>query len=577
MSCCTLRMKKFLRKLQVPPSQEPILSLRNRQSPGIGFHASPVQIPKLMCEEAASSKRDDSLRVGETPGADCAADLSGPASTLRTKLGNICTLACNNTTASLLLELELEELEELVPIFPQPRSDGAFTCLAMRNMRTHTSVLVTPPAGRLPKLCHFHGRIASADVCEAVGCCPGPITCNMAPWHSDLDELFQGMHLVIGLSEVQSCHSIPFPIQLHYLLDQEFVDGASRAKKVLSAADAATKACWVLTANVAACEHFFEKGLCSMSTIDNVQACRSGAKTLHVFTDGSASTAGPQQRLGSAFTVWHGRDDHEFMQGCFAHSLGCVEDHGNDGPFIAECHALRLAVCWVLSQSTRIPVIIHYDSMRAGHAASGDWNTSGASVFARTVCRSMRALVLLLMETHDVTFRHVRAHSGCVPNMIADAFAKASAYGRISFNLPAPVSDLLHSPDVEWLWMCAHPPVGFPALEAALGRKVKAPCPSTVSEMADGVAHVGAVQERQIACADVAMRCVSYNVQSALDGKARNGTHHTNYGARLQLMFETFDMHGWDFVGLQDTHLGGDTLRSTARFICAQSPPPKVN
>ena len=328
---------------------------------------------------------------------------------------------------------------------------------------------------------------------------------------------------------------------------------------------------WALTANLDACAHFFEQGTRPLSTYHNPRARQTGARTLHVFTDGSAIAAGPQQRLGSAFTVWHGRADFEFMQGCYSHSLGCIHDHGNDGPFIAECHALRLALCWIFTQPNHVPAVVHFDSFRAGRAAAGEWNLSGASGYARKVCRSLRALALLVAETHEVDFQHVKAHAGCVPNIVADAFAKATAYGRCGMQLPMAVLSLLEASDVEWAWLSLRSDPGFPAVDAVLGRKVLSPSPPSLNELAAGVQDVGTASVRPLTSSLVQMRCVSYNVQSALDGKSKHKDGQQLCGARLQLMFESFDQRHMDFIGLQETRLKGDARRTTARYSCVQS------
>ena len=64
---------------------------------------------------------------------------------------------------------------------------------------------------------------------------------------------------------------------------------------------------------------------------------------------------------------------------------------------------------------------------------------------------------------------------------------------------------------------------------------------------------------------------MSYNVQSALDGRGHSRHDGLFHGARIQLMFESFEKAGWDFIGLQETRLKGDAIRTTARYICVQS------
>ena len=56
----------------------------------------------------------------------------------------------------------------------------------------------------------------------------------------------------------------------------------------------------------------------------------------------------------------------------------------------AEAAAIHFAVLWALTVAE--PVVIHYDSTLAGHAADG---TASASEFAESVARTMRGLVRL--------------------------------------------------------------------------------------------------------------------------------------------------------------------------------------
>ena len=411
---------------------------------------------------------------------------------------DVCEITCQASAGTLDVERALQQqlgrcisAASLVPLFPQPVDDQAFVCLVAQDPSTRTTVLVTPPGGRRPVVCHLAGRAAPADICAMVGCKPSALACNQQLWQGDVDGLFQGMHFKVMDGPSNGDAKVKFPIHLNYLVDDRFEQGSLLAHQLREAVCRAAAARWALTADLTVCEHFLEKGTAPFSTCHNPRARSQGARSVHVFTDGSAIAAGPQERVGSAFTVWHGRADYELMQGCFAHSLGCIHDHGNDGPFIAECHALRLALGWIFSQPAHVPVIVHFDSLRAGLAANGEWNISGASEYAKRVCCSVRAMALMLAQTHDVQFQHVKAHDGCIPNVLADAFAKAAAYGRCSMHVPDAVLHFFQARDLEWAWLSLRCDPSLPAVEAVLGRKVFAPSPSNLEELAAGVADVG--------------------------------------------------------------------------------------
>ena len=461
--------------------------------------------------------------------------------------------------------------ELLVPLFPQPDKTSSFVYLLRHTNSCFTTVLVQPPHGRMPLLCHLSGRVAAADICTRVGCTAGPVLCNGARWRGDIDGLFQGMHLCILPSDAPLHDGPCIPISVCSLIDPARAHGVEKAMALRLHMHRVMTMEWSLTADVETVACFIETSIASFSTLCNPTGVQHGLLTTHIYTDGSAIAAGAQFRLGSAFCVWHGRETHEYLQGCFATSLGCIQDHGKDGAFIAECHALCLALLWALSCPVSKPVILHYDSMRAGKAASGDWHISGASQSAHATCRRLRALSLLVSQRHDITFKHVKAHSGCVPNVIVDAFAKAAAYGRCHMPVPPSAAKFLGDPHLEWAWLGIKHSPALPPLDDVLSSIVNAPRPSTQIEMESGVANVGAPQHAPTIIEALSCRFVSFNVQSALDGKTRGKADRYAGGARLQLMFEVFDKKGWDFIGLQETRLKGDTVRATSRFLCFQS------
>ena len=57
--------------------------------------------------------------------------------------------------------------DSIVPLFPQPESATSFVCLLKHSVPGLTTVLVQPPQGRSPFVCHLGGRVAAADVCAS--------------------------------------------------------------------------------------------------------------------------------------------------------------------------------------------------------------------------------------------------------------------------------------------------------------------------------------------------------------------------------------------------------------------------
>ena len=459
----------------------------------------------------------------------------------------------------------------IMPVTPDPVRQDRLTCILAKDPWRYTSILVEFEGGRQPLVVHLEGRAAAADVCDCVGARPASVTFADCPWRGDVDGLFHGMCLRVGGTAIMRSPMHAFPLALEYQLHPRTVMGAQAAADLKAAVGGGSRATWALTLNNQPALPFLAPAYAKVDTSQNALSRNQGPMTYHLFTDGSAIQAGPSQRMGSAFSVWIGRDDFDVLVGSFSCSLGCLPDHGNDGAFMAECCALKHAVAWIMSSSSHTPYVVHFDSLRAGRAAEGMWKISGASAAAVKLCEALRALVLIASETHQISFVHVKAHTGCFPNELVDAWAKAAAHGRTNTPIPEAAAGLFVHENLQWAWLSLSHDPSLPALEGVLGQKVFASEPSEASDLAKGVMFTGAPCAGPEAHATTHCRTVSYNVQSALDGKGLSPKERSLGGARLRLMLETFAKRQWHFVGLQETRLQGSAVRLTNHFICVQS------
>ena len=193
--------------------------------------------------------------------------------------------------------------------------------------------------------------------------------------------------------------------------------------------------------------------------------CGESVKTVHLFTDGSASQwtlsawsmvvlyecEGPDLTHSSRFLFrgFAGSILHD-MHSWVNHGLSVgEEDHD---ALSSELTGLVWALGWALQEEQCASFVFHYDNLSAGQGVFGLWNPPKSSKYAQLV-RSGTSLRQMLDCKARSTGQHVSAHTGVPWNELADAIAKALTKKiLISSALPSSLPSLLHHALLEHAW-----------------------------------------------------------------------------------------------------------------------------
>lgn len=172
--------------------------------------------------------------------------------------------------------------------------------------------------------------------------------------------------------------------------------------------------------------------------------------TIEIFTDGSCGhSSDAQEKATWAFTIFakglnacgdpstqwlgyyaghvvdHVHIEHE------AHGIGVIKI----SPYEAERSALWWAAAYLLQSEHTCPMSLRYDSTAAGLSASG--HILGADATAELgIGASLRGLHQYLGLCKDVSYRHVKGHTGQAGNELADAIAQALYHDHIHAHIP---------------------------------------------------------------------------------------------------------------------------------------------
>ncbi|CAE7629604.1 unnamed protein product [Symbiodinium sp. CCMP2456] len=208
---------------------------------------------------------------------------------------------------------------------------------------------------------------------------------------------------------------------------------------------------------------------------------------IEIYTDGSApGGADPTEAVAAAawaFTVWAISAGTPFFVGGAAHTLvpaGTPYHVGEctDTSLEAELAAIAWALIWALEHGVRFQVWLEfcYDATAAGGGAFGEsrcpcLGETGSGLGATAVL--LRQAVATRVP---VSHRHVKGHSGILPNELCDCLAKAARrspecpYSRMLPTWPEPWA---RHQLRQWTWLahasCPSLPV-LTALEAEAGR-----------------------------------------------------------------------------------------------------------
>ena len=185
---------------------------------------------------------------------------------------------------------------------------------------------------------------------------------------------------------------------------------------------------------------------------------------MHLFTDGSASDHTPAAwALVVVYECWDANAQKPIFlfrgfAGAVLQSFDSWVRHGpNVGEMLSDALSAELvglvwALGWSVQDSTCIHVHFHYDSLAAGQGVFGLWNPPKGDSYELLV-KSATSLRQILACRATCQGQHIKAHSGCPWNELADAVAKAIAKGVLpSVALPSCLPAFLHHALVEHAW-----------------------------------------------------------------------------------------------------------------------------
>ncbi|CAE7870876.1 unnamed protein product, partial [Symbiodinium microadriaticum] len=196
------------------------------------------------------------------------------------------------------------------------------------------------------------------------------------------------------------------------------------------------------------------RGLQSLADINTVfNAQRSAQLSFSIYTDGSANQV--QGQSGYAVVVLAHADEDTALLGAFGDRLLSSHDPpwSPEGPpaLHAEHIAIAVAVLWAMQMRGALSAVqcaLFFDCTAAGWSAEGKWQTTGpTSMFVHHLYLAARATPGI-----QLTFSHVRGHSGDPWNDLADYVAKTAASQTCDW--PRPPQELCRSlaaQDVSWL------------------------------------------------------------------------------------------------------------------------------
>jgi|TARA_B100000287_G_scaffold52521_1_gene46269 ribonuclease HI len=160
--------------------------------------------------------------------------------------------------------------------------------------------------------------------------------------------------------------------------------------------------------------------------------------SVSVYVDGSCEdnqNVSPSSKAGWGYCVIEGDSGFGRGKGRLVHeSSGRVITNPEEGEFIgaevgsnntAELSAIAHALRWVLSESVEGRVVILSDSTYAGNISSGVWKAKANLNLARQVQKLWKEVMTL----SELSWRHIKAHSGHRWNERADHLAYRAAIG----------------------------------------------------------------------------------------------------------------------------------------------------
>ena len=200
----------------------------------------------------------------------------------------------------------------------------------------------------------------------------------------------------------------------------------------------------------------------------------------HVYTDGSAVSK-PTSKAAWAFHIVvesMGPAGPQFHRIGFTGAL--VDDRTPEAihdALDAEAAAIIFAADWLLSLTSPVTCVLHFDALAVGYGAAGVQNEPLPAFCHRPLQHLARVALCMVQSYHDsVRCHHINAHSGQPDNEVADSVAHAIVIGwQPPCSPPFRFRELFDHPLRDWAWMEYRPTEELPDLRTILTSKPSAP------------------------------------------------------------------------------------------------------
>ena len=212
------------------------------------------------------------------------------------------------------------------------------------------------------------------------------------------------------------------------------------------------------------------------------------------------------------------------------------------GADIAEREALIWAAIWRLQLNSTIPTTFCYDCVAAGRFASGQQGANEVTA-QHSILRGLHQALQSAIGDEFLSYHHVKGHSACVWNDIADAAAKL-CLRQVRFHKRQAFDLRKWTPVIPHLWLLFGHRPGFPSLHPD---GLAVPPPDLPSTRGPDITPfpVTYVNEKQGLPCHLSLGAASANVLTLGGGD-------TGFVGKTHYLQDQFASYGFAIVGIQE-------------------------
>lgn len=295
------------------------------------------------------------------------------------------------------------------------------------------------------------------------------------------------------------------------------------------------------------------------------------------FTDGSSIRTDSGRSGASAVVLIIDTCDGQRWGGSYTFR---VEDNPTSPK--TEVTAMIIALIWSIQLGDSHPhhivkfdMFIGYDCLMAGHTAAGQWRMK-AHINLQTHGRGLVLWIEQRFHT-QITWRHIKSHTGHPWNEAADALSWAAVHGWIE--VPT-MQDILEILDLDggtatsWLWMLEASKQGKPGFPTLNGLNLELNIQAPHCEQPDWTHSIEHRQMRESpgqarAKTTVQLRMCTANVLTLYATDKEQGNYVSARQEAIMLQMRNEDMH---LIGIQESRSGMEGYRNSDHFHILAAP-----